>query len=98
MSIIRCLSNPENLYIWHDICGEVAVSDNQSAWFIPYKTFCRVMSKWLDWPQDVRYRGCKIEEIQEEGPDIFRWKLSYKNRSVVMWKVTLFYVASHIKL
>ena len=77
MSYIRCLSNPERLYAWHDIDGTVhlhyggnkAVKPPLSKgeeMRVPYKTFIRAVQNWDahgGFEGRTSYRGFTIEEI-----------------------------------
>lgn len=69
MSYIRCLSNPEGLYI---VCTGKTVTIMHSVlpphssgkdFYIPVKTFEHCALKDDGWAEKVEYRGMKIEEI-----------------------------------
>jgi hypothetical protein len=53
MSFIRCLSNPEGMYIWDDVDGKVHVSGNDPGGeprtiLVPRRDFYGVCRKWSD--------------------------------------------------
>lgn len=73
MSYIRCLSNPEALYIWGDCQGYVNIShcvkpplSSGRQFRIPTKDFHRVGKKWSEWCDEekgIRLGHLRIQEI-----------------------------------
>lgn len=94
MSYIRCLSNPESLYIIGTLRGQVEFCGDEQGRMLPAHVFHGVLSRWLQRyePEVVRYRGATIMERKTD----FKWELDYEGWSdpIVMWKVTLWYIAS----
>lgn len=73
MSFIRCLSNPEGLYVWSDVDGTVHIHyggrkkpkpplSKGDDMRVPYRTFMRVCKKWDGWEDDVRVNGFRVKE------------------------------------
>lgn len=73
MSFIRCLSNPERLYVWHDVDGTVHIHyggkgapkppfSKGELMCVPWKTFLKAAEQW-DWNEECRYRGFVVEEV-----------------------------------
>jgi hypothetical protein len=99
MSYIRCLSNPERLYIWHDVSGPVKISEGkQPLRSIPVKAFHGVLRNW--WRN--RYRGDKVYEGARLVLDhkTWRWLLYYETwaKPVRLWETTLYYLAHDVVL
>lgn len=97
MSYIRCLSNPERLYIWGEGGNRLCVSiGTEEMKVLPLRSFERLLKKWVkqeeDWEDNpIVFRDLKLEE----RPDTqFKWRLSYKNEPIVdMYYCTLYYLA-----
>ena len=95
MSYIRCLSNPEGLYIWEDedeicIC-QPGIDDLKT---VPIRTWNKVFRQFdrsgfnrsLYLGDVVEYDGFRIQEItSEEGEHVF---MSYNKWEIKMWSVT----------
>lgn len=73
MSFIRCLSNPEGLYVWSDVDGTVHIHyggrkrpkpplSKGDDMCVPYRDFMRACQKWDGWEDDVRVNGFRIKE------------------------------------
>ena len=69
MSYIRCLSNPEGMYIYSS-ARNVTISHNVKKprssggdFQIPIKTFNRLCWKWVDCYEPATYRGAVAEEV-----------------------------------
>jgi hypothetical protein len=93
MSYMRCLSNPEGLYIVH--CGgPIEIFSSGKEWRIPRHIFHGLFLRWQKNHGPVKYRGASLSET----PD-FRWSLNYKGwtEPIVMWKVTTAYVAESVR-
>lgn len=80
MSYIRCLSNPEKLYIWGGGDDMIAITARDG--FdekMPIATFHGIMKRW--WANEngigdraiLRYQGAMLAKT-----DDFRWRLSYE--------------------
>jgi hypothetical protein len=77
VSYIRCLSNPEALYIWGDVEGFANIchnvkpplarpseDGNPSLFKIPTKTFEAVALKWArEFEEDVEIDGFRVREV-----------------------------------
>ena len=82
MSYIRCLSNPESLYIWGEFNGNVAICAGPDFLHsMPTPAFHGILKRW--W---ANYRGCSEREVlQYQGAKFeyitpgFKWRLSYKD-------------------
>lgn len=70
MSYIRCLSNPEGIYIWGD--GKqtnITIADTGIHKYIPQKIFDGLLKKYNKQfgSTPIKYRGAKIDEIFVES-------------------------------
>jgi hypothetical protein len=106
MSYIRCLSNPEKLYIWADCSDNVHISTGPEKEFkIPRSTFDMLIKLYVKdcgCEENYSYKGAKL--IYERVPPIvqtplgkfgdFKWVLTFKNNTIEMWETTW----SHIVL
>jgi len=69
MSYIRCLSNPEGLYVWSDgkfanITHNVKPPHSSGKDFtIPHRVFERVLKRWADYHQPAKCAGAVAEEL-----------------------------------
>lgn len=94
MSYIRCLSNPEGLYIVD--CGQgIEIYIRGEEWRIPRKTFHRLFLKWDDYRDEmVTFRGAALRQTED-----FRWELGYKgwHRPIVMWETTVRALVESVK-
>lgn len=69
MSYIRCLSNPEALYIWSDgktvsIWHAVKKPHSSGANFgVPDPIFTRCLKLWREFHEPATYKGMKVEEL-----------------------------------
>lgn len=97
MSYIRCLSNPEALYIIglatnngrHS--GRVEFCDGEGL-SLPRHAFEGVLKRWYEGEQEsARYRGATITETKD-----FKYEFRYKDwpHGFTMWKVTLMYICT----
>lgn len=97
MSYIRCLSNPESLYVWAESTGRAAISVGAlPTLYMPYHTFHGLFIRWLSSGRDkVSYRGASLTQT-----DKFKWILKYNKwpneTKVEAFEVTFFYVAMNI--
>lgn len=66
MSYIRCLSNPESLYIWGGFDRRVTINVGADTlnFTMPNHVFHGVMIRWLKGREPVRYRGASLEEVR----------------------------------
>jgi hypothetical protein len=86
MSYIRSTSNPEKLYIYG--CGNhVHITTSM---MVPEKIFRHLMRKLKKspWMDSISHKGFKVYEDQRT----FKWRMSYKNRHVDLYEVTLRYI------
>lgn len=83
MSYIRCLSNPEGLYVWSDgknatISHEVRKPHSSGRNFtIPHGIFEGLLRRWVDFRKPARVRGAVAEELtvnSKTGRVIPPWK------------------------
>lgn len=69
MSYIRCLSNPEGLYVWSDsqkttIAHTVKPPHSSGRYFtVPHKAFDRVLKLWAQYHEPARCGGVTAEEL-----------------------------------
>lgn len=79
MSYIRCLSNPEGLYVWADTRGTVTLNYNvgkglaspaakprdPAQFSLPRHVFEHVARRWEANGREgpVEFRGCRVEEV-----------------------------------
>ena len=97
MSYIRCLSNPEKLYIWDEAGGNTAISvagDNIIR-YVKTRNFRALLSKWFngDWEKGKSGKLTLVEEqIPHKNPYTWVWikaNLEYlflgKNRLGSFW-------------
>lgn len=91
MSYIRCLSNPEALYIYGDCSGYVNISHGVKPplssgrdFRIPNRDFHRVGKKWADWCDEesgIKSGHLKVQEInvyRDTGKPVGReWRKNY---------------------
>lgn len=90
MSYIRCLSNPEKLYIIGDRRGRIEFCGENL--YMPRHVFDGALKRWYkNGCQDTHYRGFEIKEARD-----FRWQLRYKgwDRHLTLWQVTLWYICT----
>jgi len=77
MSYIRCLSNPEGLYIYGNTKGQITISHNIPSprakpgyvkgefppeIVLPQHIFHYVCQRWNNGNESIKYRGCKVKE------------------------------------
>lgn len=64
MSLIRCLSNPESLYVYGTGNGRLSMHvGSEDVRTIPWHVFSGVLRRWIETGQEeVKYRGAKIVE------------------------------------
>ena len=100
MSFIGSLSNPEGLYIWEQARGIIYWLWSKQRGVMhtmPSEVFYGLFQRWHGgWYEDCEYEGATIEKITD-GPDRFRYLVSYDGWSVTLWHVTLMYVANNIR-
>jgi hypothetical protein len=111
MSYIRCLYNPEGLYIWADekytnitISGKTGISQ------IPVDIFEGLIKKYhKNFGEDTKYKGASIEQVfvkSGKKPNRiqkmmnvedgrYQMRLSYNHWCIDMWLVTWEYIAQH---
>lgn len=69
MSYIRCLSNPESLYVWSDGKNANIIHHVKSphssgrAFKIPHKSFERVLKLWAQYHEPARCAGVIAQEL-----------------------------------
>jgi hypothetical protein len=99
MSYIRCLSNPEGLYIWGNRDGTVTATGNKfKAFNLPTKTFeglCRKYANGGDWDDKTVYKDASVSYEKVGGH--FRSVFRYQDKKIVMWEVTWRAIASKFK-
>jgi len=111
MSYIRCTSNPEGLYVWNDVDGNVYWSaspqkkgvptkdDNAVLYSMPRKVFRGLMKKFLlcPWPEKYSFQGAEIREDKD-----CKFWVSYKPEGkkawkLKLWRTTLAYVVGNFR-
>jgi hypothetical protein len=72
VSYIRCLSNPEGLYMWHDVSGKVAMCcsaildkhGNPKVLYFPAKDFFKAVRLWEDnYGEPVKVGDIELREV-----------------------------------
>lgn len=105
MSYIRCLSNPESLYVTggiDGICWNAGVDKqgHQVIHTMPFKSFqglMRAFTAGYDEDKPIEYDGAKLELIKKgKKSNMWKWRVSYKNWYLVMYEVTLCFIASNV--
>ncbi len=95
MSYIRCLSNPEGLYIIASMQGRVEIMGREGGILsLPRHVFETIMANWHDrwWPDEIRYKGAWI--LTGDNTNDFKWRFGYKDEwSIDMFDVTIDYIA-----
>ena len=81
MSFIRNTNNPEALYIYNSVDGNVYIRKGSvDIGSMPTKIFIKLLKKWKKkmWHRSVKHKGAKVEEVDEcEGKDIDTDTLSH---------------------
>lgn len=92
MSLIRCLSNPEGLYVWGDRKNVHFMIEGLDVLVIPHSKFNGIMKKYRGVNMDMKYgKDTSLQEIKCSDSS-YRLRLKYKNKSVSMWEVTFRYI------
>lgn len=103
MSYIRCLSNPEGLYVWGDCDGRayfaMGADDLRSC---PIEDFHAVMDEYLEnYESNLPFTSgiLTLSEIEEDGPNFSKIKLTFSDgqKEIIMWDVTWTYMVNHRK-
>ena len=67
MSYIRCLSNPESLYVWEEtdrIAFTISKEYGTEFFYIPTNVFHQAALAFnKTWDQPVEFEGCQIDEV-----------------------------------
>jgi hypothetical protein len=93
MSYIRSTSNPERLYIWGGMRGDIEIAAGfNSLLHIPRHVFHGVLRRWYDRGDDITtYRGATMTLT-----DDFQYELTYKkwrlDQKVKAFDVTWTYI------
>ena len=111
MSYIRCLSNPEGLYIFGSRkCIEIYGAGDFQGKFVPYHVWYGFFQKYKDnygfWRHDKEtnmdfgsYRGFRCGEVWDdsEGKRRLQVYMSYAGWEIRMWHVTWAYIANGVE-
>lgn len=93
MSYIRCLSNPESLYIWGETnCVQIACGQKDLLQ-MPTRTFHGLLKKFESFEeQDVKYGDATL--FYKKIGKNFKWEMNYKTwkQPIRLWDVTLKYI------
>ena len=111
MSFIRCLSNPEGLYVYDCVGGTTCWSTRKDNIHIPNSIWVRFIKSIPRWQLDHK-RGCleikevyikhkrKQNEIEKEfdlHPGNYKYILYYRGKEVArMWATTWKYIYSNM--
>jgi hypothetical protein len=92
MSFIRCLSNPEGLYIWHDVGNFIAITGDQipGIWEINTRHWYGLLRQYRK-----NSRTCKYGSISIRENENFKVVLKTPHGEIEMWLVTWDYIARH---
>jgi hypothetical protein len=98
MSYIRCLSNPEGLYIWGDVHGYCAITCNRSG----HKMICidqrdwdRLLKSWATYPRDLTIGCLHLTETPKYKIRLHGADVNGKKFSITMWEVTWSYIVNN---
>lgn len=105
MSYIRCLSNPEGLYIWESFNGLIISQSCDNEFKMPVSIFnnmIRLYVKDCGCNENYSYKGCKLvykpvapfKDTPMGKLGVFKWVLTYKKHRLELWDCTW----SHIVL
>jgi len=96
MSYIRSTSNPEKLYIFGNMAGDVEIYQGPKLiGYIPGDNFDKFIDLYIDnFCEDIEYNGIKIETVfpKDTGNGI-KERLSYGDWFIDMYDVTWYYIA-----
>jgi hypothetical protein len=105
MSYIRCLSNPDDCYCYHDVNGSVYISTKETikqgikngkfgvGVFIPAREFYGLVKKFhTSWDTEVKWGQFSIKECK----GFRKYQLTYKDQSFKLWQVTWHYIVQKI--
>ncbi len=98
MSYIRCLSNPEGLYIWGDTSGEIAISTKGDIKWATPEDFHGVFKAY-----DESWDGENLTfgelTLRERSDKKFRWSLSStRGWEIILWQVTVDHVSENVAM
>ena len=103
MSYIRCLSNPEGLYIWHDVDGELKVAHKAKLTGVSVGDFEKALRAWK------RYGDASLPYESETFDVLASRQAPYskvilvlkpagsKKVRIPVWYVTWDYVSRHAR-
>lgn len=101
MSYIRCLNNPEGLYIWWDVSQQIAIVEGASPikW-APLKEFHALCRKFHKHHNDVDIDTGLHHLMLRETDNYAKYMLTYTGDrvewSIVMWQVTWHYIVNNV--
>lgn len=100
MSYIRCLSNPEGLYIYGSSAGlEICFPavDNRKTIICNNSDFEKFVRKWDSegMPDEFSYKEFSIVE-ENRGSGEFKQYLKIGNEEIEMWHVTWMYIVHNV--
>jgi hypothetical protein len=97
MSYIRCLSNPEGLYIWGNTSDQIMIAaKDYELVTMPKRAFVDILKKWIAaYGNDEDRCNVKSGASLTLNKD-HRWELFYKGwpRAIPMWETTLMYIVT----
>lgn len=98
MSYIRCLSNPEGLYIWHDTSGYIVVSYRAGMFACAVEDFNYLLEQWDKNGTFASRPTCSVKETKK-----FKVQLTLRGhdgqkppKRITMWLVTWAYICRHL--
>lgn len=101
MSYIRSTSNPEGLYIWHDVNGPVIVTTQTRDGRLPLEVFEGIMRRWGRDPflyvyddEGLTFKGATMKVNKRN----WKWQLNYTGweKPVECYQVTWEHVARNV--
>jgi hypothetical protein len=94
MSYIRCLSNPEGLYIWRERGSRVAICENiKPIIYVRTRDFHAVIRQYLDSGHVPIKRG----ELRLTETGDFKKCLHTPDRNIIMYDVTWDYICENLR-
>lgn len=95
MSYIRCLSNPEQLYVYHNCNGQVDFWVADKLYTMPFKTFSGLMEsaiKEFSWRHKAKCGSAKIYVNKH-----YKIVIGYKKWKIEMFEVTFHYILNQFQ-
>lgn len=98
MSYIRCLTNPEGLYIYENLNGNLEIlRHNKDNIICNAEDFYQFILNWFEYCDDkYSYKNISINDDQRNDVDDFKTFIKIDNDVIEMWHVTWMYIVYEI--